>query len=126
MHYHATIKPASDLHNRWRRMGRLVMALEGTRFVWRGSHFVSTGEIADLPALLRHHDVLVEAVGRAVVAPPESAPAPPPVPPAAPAPTPVPPPVTERPAEKKAPPVDPLDPPSFIGRGKNLSSKKRR
>ena len=99
-------------------MGRLVMALEGTRFVWRGSHFVSTGEIADLPALLRHHDVLVEAMGRVVSAPPESAPAPPPAP--------VPPPVTERPAEKKAPPVDPLDPPSFIGRGKNLSSKKRR
>lgn len=70
MHYQATIRTTSSVHSRWRRMGKLVGALEGTRFVWRGAHFVSVGEIADLPALLNHPDVLVEAMGRRPVAPP--------------------------------------------------------
>ena len=64
MRTHAIIRPKSALHNLWRRQGRLVAALEGTRFVWRSTHYEATGDIADLPALVNHPDTQVAVMGQ--------------------------------------------------------------
>ena len=66
----ATIRKNSMIHNLWWRQGLTFAALHGTRFVRKGAMYQSVGEIADLAALQRHSDVLLEVFGNVTLSTP--------------------------------------------------------